>query len=124
MNPFPEPTGPNPKFPCGICKKTIAKNHRKIRCYNCNYRYHIKCNKTDVETYNKIKHIPQLCIICYENSLPFQTLTDDQFIATVTKGSNSTIETNSSLFPSTSMKNFFKEINSYNQANSDLNHKE
>ena len=118
MEYFPEPIGPNPKFPCRVCQKTIAKNHRKVKCHNCNFRLHIKCNKTDVKTYNKLNDMPQLCIKCQEHVLPFHTLTDDQFCAANERGSNLDIDKDSSLFPSQSMKIFFNEISTYikNQA--------
>ena len=54
MSYFEEPVGANPKYPCGICNKNIAKNHRHIRCIICNYKVHIKCNKTDPNTFKKI----------------------------------------------------------------------
>ena len=54
------------KIPCAVCSKTIAKNHRKIVCEACNNQVHIKCNHTDVTTYNNMikKNLPQKCIIC------------------------------------------------------------
>ena len=120
MEQFPEPIGPNPKYPCGVCKRTIAKNHRKITCYKCNYRVHIKCNQMDVKTYNNLNDTPQLCINCKEEALPFFSLTDNQFCATVKRGSNRDVDLNSTLFPSDSMKTFFKEINTHLHTNSDL----
>ena len=55
-----------PKPKCSICDKTIAKNHRKILCEICNCQVHIKCNLTNVTTYNKIikDRLPQRCITC------------------------------------------------------------
>ena len=51
---------------CAVCTKTIAKNHRKIHCETCNCQVHIKCNLTDVSSYNKIikGNLPQKCIKC------------------------------------------------------------
>ena len=56
----------NPKIQCDICTRTIAKNHRKIKCEVCNNQRHIKCNQTDVKTYNKIinENLPQICCNC------------------------------------------------------------
>ena len=70
-----------PKSHCGICKKTIAKNHRNIDCLTCNSKVHIKCNQTDIKTYNKIinENLPQTCIKCKTEILPFQNLSDTQF---------------------------------------------
>ena len=73
----------NVKICCGICKKTIAKNHRKILCQFCNEYVHINCNQTDIKTYNKnqIDKSPQTCLRCQSSSLPFQNLSDTQFDA-------------------------------------------
>ena len=48
---------------CTFCSKTIAKNHRKIVCEICKCQVHIKCNLTDVSSYNKIikNRLPQKC---------------------------------------------------------------
>ena len=73
----------NIKICCNVCSKTIAKNHRIIDCQICNSKVHIKCNKTDVKTYNKIKsdNLPEICFLCQTNILPFQNLTNTQFTA-------------------------------------------
>ena len=65
MHVFVDPEGENPKYPCGICNKTIGKNHRFIRCIICNYKVHIKCNKTDVKTYENIEKTKEasICVI-------------------------------------------------------------
>ena len=59
-----KPSIPKPK--CAICSKTIAKNHRNILCEICNCQVHIKCNLTDVTSYNKIirDKLPQKCKTC------------------------------------------------------------
>ena len=43
-----------PKTICGVCNKTIAINHKSIECTNCNNKVHIKCNKIDVKSFEKI----------------------------------------------------------------------
>ena len=72
---FTEPISDNPKYPCRACNRTIAKNHRKLKCITCNYRIHIKCNKTEQNEYNQLpsKSI-QTCVKCLEEALPFYTL--------------------------------------------------
>ena len=83
MNRYPEPRGRNPKHPCRVCSRTIAKTHRKVRCKTCNYRIHIKCNLTDPDSYDSLpegKVVP-LCRICAEACFPFQTLEDKNFWA-------------------------------------------
>ena len=93
MSYFNEPTGDNPKYPCGVCEKTIAKNHRAIRCSLCNYKVHIKCNKTDAGDFKDIDDDDIIfCIKCKEEIIPFQKLTDQQFFATSVKGMNKDVE--------------------------------
>ena len=61
-----------PKVHCGICTKTIAKNHRKIICQVCKSHIHIKCNNTDVNTYNKIMKL-EITLTCYKCQSEDQT---------------------------------------------------
>ncbi len=85
MNRYTEPKGRNPKHPCKVCNKTIAKTHRKVRCKTCNYRIHIKCNNTDPSTYDTLpdnKEIP-FCKKCIESCIPFQSLEEKEFRATL-----------------------------------------
>ena len=65
----------NPKLSCGICSKTIAKNHRFIHCELCNVKVHIKCDNTDIKTYNKIKtdNLSQTCTLCKLQNIPLLT---------------------------------------------------
>ena len=86
---FQEPEGVNPKYPCGICNKIIAKNHKYVRCSICNYKLHIKCNKTDYNTYKKMnKNDKQVCLKCKNEAIPFQAINDLQFFATIKNGIN------------------------------------
>ena len=73
MHYFEEPTDDNPIYPCGICNRIIAKNHRYIRCNICNFKVHIKCNETDDKTYAKMKTNDEsmFCIKCNEDIMPF-----------------------------------------------------
>ena len=52
---------------CPTCEHTIAKNHRKIKCHFCSLSFHIKCNGTDLKTYNNIlkNNIISSCHKCY-----------------------------------------------------------
>ena len=40
------------KFPCKICKKPVAQNHKAIFWDICDTWVHIKCNKINNQTYN------------------------------------------------------------------------
>ena len=43
------------KFPCKVCEKAIAGNHRAVCCDTCNIWVHIKCNRINTQTYNILK---------------------------------------------------------------------
>ena len=43
---------------CGICKKTVGKNHNAIECSTCLNWIHIKCNKFEKKDYYL------LCLLC------------------------------------------------------------
>ena len=111
MDYFQEPIGPDPKYPCGICRRNIHNNHRFIRCTVCNFKIHIKCNRIDPNTYKKLTDYHQVCIKYKENAIPFQTLSDDEFCSIATRGVNKDFNDFSSIFPSNTSKAFFKEIN-------------
>ena len=74
--------------------KKYCQNHRAISCFICKLnKVHLKCNKFDTSTYEKILSENQqlICIKCKDGIFPFQTLTGDQFIATAAKGINISI---------------------------------
>ena len=73
---------PNPKCKCPVCSRTIAKNHRFIKCNLCLNKVHIRCNGTDEQTYNDIEkdNLSTICINCTDN-FPFQNLTNIQLFA-------------------------------------------
>ena len=106
------------KMKCGVCEKTIAKNHRHITCNTCKSNLHIKCNKTDEITYNRIiKDKEDLtCIKCKQENIPFQDLTDLEFSVVSNGIENSTnIESIENIsVTSTSLRKFFSEINKSN----------
>ena len=120
MHVFVDPVGENPKYPCGICNKTIGKNHRVIRCIICNHKVHIKCNKTDVKSYEIIKKTnePCICINCKEENLPFSKLTDEQFkLMSNAINIDDDKDLAYSLFPPESLKSLFRGINEVTNEN-------
>ena len=85
---FEEPTDDS-LHPCGICNRNIGINHKFVKCSICNYKIHIKCNKTDDTTFEKNKKNPNpdpiFCLKCQEEIIPFQNLSDEQFYLTSKK---------------------------------------
>ena len=92
----PDSNEPKSKYPCGICSKNVNKEHRSIQCSLCNYHVHIKCNKIDPNSYSTLRNSDKhfICITCIEDTLPFQHLSNPQFIATSSKGIDKGIDYN------------------------------
>eukprot|EP00111_Clytia_hemisphaerica_P021280 TCONS_00062636-protein len=77
------------KFPCGICKKPVAKNHRAIQCDNCSYWVHIKCNNTTDNDYTKLISSDETwsCLKCIQTAIPFLQSSDEE-LKLLTQGNN------------------------------------
>ena len=73
---------------CAICKKTIAKNHKKLECYFCKKYVHIKCNRLNLSDYNKIVKLKSefTCITCTSSQIPFTAMPDNQFDMLIRNG--------------------------------------
>ena len=61
------------KYPCTVCGRSVAKNHKALQCDYCDQWVHIKCNLIDKKTYELLKQdeTPWSCIKCTENIFPF-----------------------------------------------------
>jgi len=78
------------KFPCGVCKKAVAKTHNALLCGNCENWVHIKCNSVSKDLYNSYKNQDVLtngilqskwiCINCINSNLPFSHVNNKEFI--------------------------------------------
>ena len=62
-------------------RKLLEKN-RFITCNLCNYKVHIKCNETDVKTYEMMKNNEQtmICIKCKEENIPFFSSSNNEMM--------------------------------------------
>ena len=71
------------KFPCVICKKTVAANHNAVCCDICNKGVHISYNNITRYCYRKLQkdETPWYCKICLGQAMPFSNLTDHQLEA-------------------------------------------
>ena len=66
------------KFPCKICTRSVAKNHRAINCDICHQWVHIKCNYLSDSTYKHLMESNEtwFCIICSKELFPFSNITN------------------------------------------------
>ena len=43
------------QFPCLVCNRAVAKNHRAVQCDLCDSWVHIACNNLNVYTHRKLQ---------------------------------------------------------------------
>ena len=69
------------QFPCLVCNRTVAKNHRAVQCYLCDSRVHIACNNLNLYTYRKLQKDKSLwyCMCCFRKELPYGSINDRKF---------------------------------------------
>ena len=113
-------TSKNIKFPCGICKKSVAKNHRAIQCDNCDSWIHIKCQYLDSNDYKKFQNDSSrtfLCIPCKSDLFPFTNLNNNEFDVLLSKGINFIDKDLIDMAPSGNQKALFDQLNEAIQHN-------
>ena len=80
------------KFPCSVCKKSVAKNQKAVLCELCNRWSHAKCNNISKEEYDRlideVDDIPWACLHCINDAMPFGWESNESLYLTMTKGSN------------------------------------
>ena len=70
----------NVKFPCNLCSKPVANNHRALCCDICDQWVHIKCNNVSPADYERLKSSESrwFCLKCIGCVFPRSTnLFDD-----------------------------------------------
>ena len=69
--------GPSNKPVCEFCSRTIAKNHRFVKCVNCACKFHIahaNVKKIEYDRLNQNIGPPFICQSCLSSELPFAEL--------------------------------------------------
>ena len=66
-------------FPCGICCKPVASNHRAVQCDVCDLWIHIKCNSISPKEYEKLMESDNqwTCIKCFNETVPFSETSNE-----------------------------------------------
>ena len=115
----PSPNALNPRFPCGICSKNVGQHRKAIKCDLCGYWNHIKCEQIDDKTYDKLKKqddstkTNHFCKTCFEDNVPFQKLSDNEFFISIIKNIEFNEDLNLTTSPPTWLKTLFTDF-SYN----------
>ena len=73
------------RFPCEICLKPVAKNHKAVKCDHYDLWIHIRCNKINTQTYNLLLNDNSVwyCLACSKKFFPFSTLNENEFHSTI-----------------------------------------
>ena len=66
------------QFPCLVCNRAVAKNHRAVQCDLCDSW--VASNNLNVYTYQKLQKDKSLwyCICCFRKELPYGSTNDTQ----------------------------------------------
>ena len=69
------------QFPCLVCNRTVAKNHRAVQCDLCDSWVHIACNNLNLYTYRKLQKdkSPWYCMCWFRKELPYEFINDTKF---------------------------------------------
>ena len=64
------------KYPCIVCNRAVAKNHKAVGCDHCGRWVHIACNYLNVYTYRKLQKdkSPWYCLCCIKKKYHFVLL--------------------------------------------------
>ena len=70
------------QFPCKICCKPVATNHKSIKCDKCDIWIHTECNRINKQTYEMLKKDSSqwFCIVCMKELFPFSNLNDKDLL--------------------------------------------
>ena len=98
---------------------------RATQCDFCNYWNHIKCDGVDEKTYEKLKKSKKsethMCKICKEDAFAFQTLSEEQFCASIIHNVEIDEKLNLNINPSPRLKVFFDTFENQKNDNDTIN---
>ena len=83
-NPNPGPdTSVTSKSKCKTCERTIARNHRTVRCQECQLPYHLKCSGLNMKNYRQMQSnmgYSWICDLCLLATLPADVSFSSDFL--------------------------------------------
>ena len=88
------------KYPCGLCSKSVASNHRAVLCEVCYYWHHIKCVQISPSEYKLLSASEDswVCSNCSSFQFTVSYFDSDQSINTSTNSSLDTDDHVNSVF--------------------------
>ena len=121
---FTEPAAddPHPRYPCGTCHRVVDERNKAIQCDLCNYWNHIGCDGIEPYDYDKLKKLPQAqrdkiihyCKQCLEDAVPFQKLSDDEFITSIIRNIVYQEDLNLRICPPNGLQRLFTDFSTHN----------
>ena len=92
---------------------------RAIKCDLCNYWNHIKCDGVEPNHYEILKKsddsVDHYCKLCKEEIFPFQSIQNENYIASVVNGIEIKEELNLKINPSPRLRTLFHDLNEQNE---------
>ena len=72
------------KFPCKICSKAVANSHHALQCDNYHLWVHVKCNRTNLQTYKYLQKCSSAwyCLKCYEELISYTAISNKEVYQT------------------------------------------
>ena len=120
----------NTSFPCGACNRRMGPRMKAVQCAICNYFNHIKCDGVDSSYYEKLKKSASLvdhnrvysggsvhhyCGLCRGELFPFQTVQDEQYMASIIHGVEISDDLNLEVGAPPRLRVLFNELNDRNE---------
>ncbi len=105
-------------YSCGACNKTVGKRMRAIQCDLCNFWNHIKCDQIEPSHYEVLKKSDtqhHYCKRCKEEHFPFQSLENEQYIASIIHNVNIDDDLNLKINAPPRLRSLFDELNNRNE---------
>ena len=85
-------TNPGPvRYPCGICKRSVATTHKGLLCDLCNSWFHIVCVNVTVDVYESFRRKNDFdwqCPACLFSHLPLLDIVNDNDLLSEGSGVN------------------------------------
>ena len=105
-------------YPCEICHLNVNNKDSAVQCGICQSWVHVKCNKLNHIDYKYLQgsNEPWYCLYCCSKIFPLGTLTNKDFIASITnslsqQGSDNENESLLSLKPSSELALLYNQFN-------------
>ena len=104
---------------CKVCSKKVGKRHRAVQCDICDYWNHIKCDGIDSKTYEKLKKSTEsekhICITCKEENIPFQKVSDNEYLTSIVKNIDVHEDLNLRVYPSENVSSLLNDFSNHNK---------